>query len=75
MLAGGGIQGGAVVGASDEMGAYVADRMVTMGDLFATIYKTMGIDWTKEYMHPVGRPVKIANSKDDTTGVPLHELL
>ena len=35
----------------------------------------MGIDWTKEYMHPVGRPVKIANSKDDTTGVPLHELL
>lgn len=75
VLAGGGIQGGAVVGASDEMGAYVADRMVTMGDLFATIYKTMGIDWTKEYMHPVGRPVKIANSKDDTTGVPLHELL
>jgi hypothetical protein len=35
----------------------------------------MGIDWTKEYMHPVGRPVKIAKSADDTTGVPLHELL
>lgn len=74
VLAGGGIQTGAVVGASDEMGAYVADRAVTMGDLFATIYKAMGIDWTKEYMHPVGRPVKIANSTDDTTGVPLSEL-
>ena len=75
VFAGGGIQGGAVVGASDEMGAYVTDRMVTMGDLFATIYKAMGIDWTKEYRHPVGRPVKIANSTDDTTGVPLRELL
>ena len=30
-LAGGGIQGGQVVGASDEQGGYVADRMVTIG--------------------------------------------
>jgi len=75
VLAGGGIKGGQVVGASDERGAYVADRMVTMGDLFATIYKALGIDWTKEYMHPVGRPVKIANSTDDTTGVPISELI
>ena len=74
-LAGGGIRGGQVVGASDERGAYVADRMVTMGDLFATIYKAFGIDWTKTYMHPIGRPVKIANSIDDETGEPISELL
>jgi len=75
VLGGGGIRGGQVIGASDEKGAYVADRMVTMGDLFATIYKALGIDWTKEYMTPVGRPVKIANSIDDKTGAPIKELI
>lgn len=75
VLAGGGIRGGQVVGASDERGAYVAERMVTMGDLYATIYKALGIDWHKEYMHPIGRPVKIANSIGDVTGTPLQELI
>jgi hypothetical protein len=73
-ITGGGIQPGRIVGASDERGAYVADRMVTIGDIHATIYKAMGIDWHKEYMHPIGRPIKIANSIDDKTGVPVGEL-
>ena len=75
ILGGGGIQGGRVVGASDEQGAQVAERRVTMGDLFATIYKAMGIDWTKEYVNPGGRPLYIANSIDDVMGQPLHELV
>jgi uncharacterized protein (DUF1501 family) len=74
VLGGGGIQGGRIVGASDERGATVADRLVSIGDLFATIYKCMGIDWTKEYMHPIGRPLKIANSIQDKTGQPIKEL-
>ena len=74
-LAGGGIQGGQVVGASDEQGGYVADRMVTIGDVFATVYKAFGIDWEKTYMTPVGRPIKIANSIGDATGVPIKELI
>jgi hypothetical protein len=74
-LGGGGLRGGRVVGASDEKGAYVADRMVTIGDLFATIYKAFGIDWRKEYMSPIGRPVKIANSLDDKTGSVIQELV
>lgn len=74
-LAGAGIKTGQVVGASDERGANVVERMVTMGDLYATIYKTLGIDWTKEYMSPIGRPLKIANSLDDKTGSPVKELL
>jgi hypothetical protein len=74
-LGGGGIRGGQVVGATSETGAEIAERPVSPGDLFATIYKAFGIDWTKEYMHPVGRPIKIANSKDDVTGVPIKELL
>ena len=69
MLGGGGIRGGTVVGESDEHGAYVKDRMVTIGDLFATLYKALGIDWTKEYMHPIGRPLKIVDG-----GKPVREL-
>ncbi|MEW5979473.1 MAG: DUF1501 domain-containing protein [Acidobacteriota bacterium] len=76
VLGGGGIRGGQVVGASDERGAYLADgRKVTIGDLFATLYKALGIDWHTEYMHPIGRPVKIANSEDDHTGEPVAQLV
>jgi hypothetical protein len=75
-LGGGGIRGGQLVGASDDKGAYLAaGRRVTIGDLFATVYKAFGIDWHKEYMHPIGRPVKIANSVDDHTGEPVAELI
>ena len=75
VLGGGGLRGGQVVGASDERGAYVAERRVTMGDMFATVYKAFGIDFTKTYIHPIGRPVKIANSIEDKTGVPIQELI
>lgn len=73
-IGGGGIAGGRVVGASDAEGAQVTDRTTSMGDLFATIYKAFGIDWTKEYDTPIGRPIKIANSLEDQTGNPLAEL-
>jgi len=75
LLGGGGLKGGQVIGASDKHGAYVTDRGVSMGDIYATIYKAFGIDWTKEYMHPIGRPIKIANALNDLTGKPLHELI
>ena len=74
-LAGGGIRGGQVVGESDERAAVVKDRRVTIGDLMATIYKALGIDWHKEYPTPVGRPAKIANSIDGETGIPIDELV
>jgi uncharacterized protein (DUF1501 family) len=74
-LAGGGIKTGQVVGASDEHGANPTERVVTMGDLYATLYQTLGIDWKKEYKSPIGRPIKIANSLGDTTGSPVTELL
>jgi hypothetical protein len=43
-LAGGGIRGGQHYGASDRNGFEVADKPVTEGDYFATIYKTLGVD-------------------------------
>ena len=75
VLGGGGVQGGKVIGASDDRGAQVAEQLTTMGDVFATIYKAFGIDWEKTYMSPIGRPIKIANSIEDKTGIPIPTLV
>src|SRR6185503_17310144 len=44
MLAGGGIAGGAIYGASDKIAAYVKDDPVTLEDFTATLYAAMGIE-------------------------------
>jgi hypothetical protein len=44
LLAGGGVRGGTIVGASDRIGAYPADRPVRPPDLAATLYRLLGID-------------------------------
>jgi hypothetical protein len=44
LLAGGGFQGGRVVGASDENAANVTERPVTPQDFFASIYERLGIE-------------------------------
>ena len=41
---GGGVKGGRVVGRSDEIGAYPAERPVNPGEIVATIYKSLGLD-------------------------------
>ncbi len=75
LVGGGGVRGGQVIGSSDDRGAYVADRPVSTGDLYATIFKALGIDWTKTYMSPIGRPIYLANGFDDKMGQPIKELL
>ena len=42
---------------------------------FATVYKALGIDWTKTYTGLDGRPLYIANSIGDKQGHPVHELI
>jgi uncharacterized protein (DUF1501 family) len=44
MLAGGGIRGGQVIGATDRWAAEAVDRPVDYQDVFATIYRCLGID-------------------------------
>jgi len=44
LLAGGGIRGGQVYGASDKVAAYPADRKVAPEDVARTVYHAMGID-------------------------------
>jgi len=58
-LAGGGVKGGLVYGATDKDGVDVADGMVTEGDFFATVYSTLGID-PKAENHEGSRPIPLA---------------
>lgn len=44
VLAGGGLPGGVVYGASDRIGAFPTAQPVTPQDLFATIYHLLGLD-------------------------------
>ena len=62
VLAGGGVRGGQVIGSSDEKGAMVKDRPVTVPDLFATMLSACGVDGTKTYQTPEGRPIKLAEN-------------
>jgi hypothetical protein len=61
-FAGAGVKGGRAVGSTDEQAAGVKDygwsgkRPVYMEDVCATVYSTLGIDWTKRITHtPSGR--------------------
>jgi hypothetical protein len=60
VLGGGAIKGGTVYGATDKDGASVKDNPVKIGELFATIYKGMGIDPTTSVRDNLGRPTPIA---------------
>lgn len=55
-LAGGGIQGGRVVGSSDDKGAYPKDNPKDPQDVLATIYQHLGVDIHAEYPDHTGRP-------------------
>lgn len=60
-LAGAGVRGGQVIGATDESGSDVEDAPVTEKDMFQTIYKGLKIDAAKENMSPIGRPIKLVD--------------
>ncbi|MCO6455371.1 MAG: DUF1501 domain-containing protein [Pirellulaceae bacterium] len=55
-LAGGGVQGGRVVGSSDKIGAYPADNPQTPEHLAATIYQALGLPRTTAWHDDLERP-------------------
>src|SRR5436190_6602844 len=60
-FAGGGVKGGRVVGKSDEIGAYPAERPVKPSEIVATIFRGMGLDLTTELPGPNGRPFPLVD--------------
>jgi len=69
-MAGAGIKGGAICGASDSHAAYVKDRPVSTADVCATIYECLGIDPEMTVPDHSGKPVPIAHG-----GEPIREIL
>jgi Protein of unknown function (DUF1501) len=61
VLAGAGVPGGQIIGASDKDGMYVKDQPVEVPDLMATIFKKLGVDYTKENVSNIGRPLRISD--------------
>jgi hypothetical protein len=70
LLAGAGIRGGAVYGASDNQAAYVKDKPVSTADICCTIYQCLGVDPETMVPDRTGRPVSIAHG-----GHPIQDIL
>jgi uncharacterized protein (DUF1501 family) len=56
LLAGGGIRGGTVIGATDSNGAYPTDAPQRPENLAATIYSALGLPRDIEWHDPLERP-------------------
>ncbi|WP_152053405.1 DUF1501 domain-containing protein [Tautonia marina] len=70
LFAGGPIQGGNVVGASDEIGHSPKDRPVSTAEIAATVYHGLGIDLDTELPGPQGRPLRVVDHGVE----PIHPL-
>jgi hypothetical protein len=68
VVAGAGVQRGAVVGASDRMGAEPVSDRYGPWDVAATMFHALGIDPRGHYVDPFGRPFPI------TTGRPMEAI-
>ena len=70
-LAGGGLKGGSIVGASDPDGMVPAERPVQIADIHATICRALGIDHSREVITPQGRPMRLVRKEAN----PISEIL
>ena len=77
VLAGGGFQGGHVIGSSGDKGEEVADRPVYPWDLIGSMYEQLGIDTTAQLPHPQGLDVRVSPGEEDgvTMGGRLLEIM
>ncbi|MBL8291206.1 MAG: DUF1501 domain-containing protein, partial [Bryobacterales bacterium] len=73
LFAGGGVQGGRIIGATDELGTKVVDpgwsakRSAYPEDVASTIYSALGIDWTKKLSNtPSGRVFEYVEPQSGT---------
>jgi hypothetical protein len=64
LVAGGGFAGGRVIGSTDPEGVKKnPDNPVLVEDLHATVQDLLGIDYAKEVMTPVGRPMALSKGE------------
>ncbi|MGF1583539.1 MAG: DUF1501 domain-containing protein [Gemmataceae bacterium] len=70
VIGGGALSGGQAYGSTDRDGMAVATNPVRIGDVFATVYKALGIDPTTQVRDAIGRPFNIAGGN----GQPINAL-
>jgi len=70
LIAGGGFRTGQVIGATDRLGATVADRPVHFGEVHATLHRFLGIDSETKLHDLAGRPQYLVSDHK-----PMPELL
>jgi hypothetical protein len=57
LLAGGGMKTGQAIGATNRLGEYAKERPVQFGEVFATLYRNLGLDPSTTFLQdPTGRP-------------------
>jgi hypothetical protein len=70
ILAGGGMKTGQAIGATNRLGEYAANRPVTFPEVFATLYRNLGINpATTTIIDPTGRPQHVIEAE------PMKELI
>jgi len=69
-VAGAGVPGGQVVGATSPDGHSPVERPLSVQDFACTVLHKMGIDYRKEFHNEVGRPTQMVSG-----GEPIAELL
>jgi hypothetical protein len=81
LFAGGGVKGGRIIGATDATGGKVADpgwsrrRSIYTEDVVATMYSSLGIDWTKKITNtPSGREFQYLEPVSGTSFVDFAEI-
>ncbi|HEV3164411.1 MAG TPA: DUF1501 domain-containing protein [Isosphaeraceae bacterium] len=70
LLAGGGMRTGQVIGSTNRLGEVAKDRPVTFQNVFATLYRCLGIDPATTVPNHLGRPMYLLDEFE-----PVHELL
>ena len=60
-FAGGGVQGGRVVGRSDPIGGVPAERPIEPSEVVATIYRSLGLDLETKLPGPQSRPFPLVD--------------
>ena len=70
LVSGGGMKTGQVIGQTNSKGEEPKDRPLTPNDLWATVYRHLGIDYSKTFPDHTGRPMHIL-----PFGQPIEELL
>ena len=70
LVSGGGMRTGQVIGATNPRGEYPVERQLSPNDLWATVYRHLGIDYNDSFPDLQGRPMPIL-----PFGSPIEELL